>query len=221
MAYKNVHKRIKRLCVLELIKEAKGNFPRRAKKYELTNKGLFQIMILGNVFGVAFNLTSPDFKYSNNIIITTILYQFFEVESIYKFMTPFRGILLAEYLRNCCRAIQEKVEEFMILSSKYRDQHFSLELENLINTEAEKFIFKIIMNSEADYVKIIGTKKKSDPLHIMNLFPEKDNQDPNYNTLLPKAALANDKKFLKLLKKIKENFDKGCRDYSSSFQSLD
>ena len=46
---------------------------------------------------------------------------------------------------------------------------------------------------------------------------DEDENGPNYkNDLFPKAALMNDRKFLKILEQIKADFDWGCRGYLSS-----
>jgi len=214
MAYKNVHKRVKRLLALGLIEEIKKKFARNAKKYRLTNRGLFQMILSGNFYSVAIQLTDKRFNFGDNIIIKTILYRFIEVETIRKFFTLFRLVFLARYLRRCCEVIQEKVDRFRLLSSQYKNQNFSTEVESLIDTEAKKFIFDIIRFSDIKYAKFQAFKDNySDPMEITDSYDEMHKDDPNYNSLFPKAALINDKKFIKSLEEVKRDFDKGSKDY--------
>jgi hypothetical protein len=220
MAYKNVHKRIRRLQTLKLIKELNKKFSRKAKKYTLTNKGLFQLMLSKYAFNVAFYLSS---SYINikGYLINTILFQFFEEETIKEFFTYFRQMELAEYLRNCCEAIQKKVDQLTSSYTGFNNQIFSTELEDLIKNEARNFIFKIVVDREKNYERLSKIKQESSDPSIRYLYPEIDGQDPNYNSLLPKAALNNDKKFLRILKEMKDELDKGCEDYLVSLEMMD
>ena len=42
---------------------------------------------------------------------------------------------------------------------------------------------------------------------------EEDDDGPNYRTVFPKPALIIDRKFMRILRKMKNEFDDGCKEY--------
>lgn len=200
MAYKNVHKRIKRLCALGLIEEIHGNFKRNAKMYTLTPRGLFERLL--DDFPIP-----PDivYLYRNYPIVETLIYQYFELETI----KNFEDIALDElkrYLKNCCESILSTLEahrhetEFIKSSQisnsevllKEHDSLLSPYIDVTIKYEAKKFVFKIVDMS-----------KDEDPYQT-----EKDNR-----SYFPRQALIKDKRFIGLLQEIKSDFNRGCENY--------
>jgi len=198
MAYKNVHKRIKRLSMLGLIEEIHGNFKRNAKMYALTSRGLFERLLDESP-------TPPDivYLYRNYPIIETLIYQYFELETIENFET----IALAElksYLKKCCDEILKMLEMYRYnrkFFEKWREPHiqirenddfFPSSLDNTIKNEVKNFVFKIVNMS-----------KDEDPYR----------SDPNDSNLFPRQSLLQDKKFIRLLHEIKNDFDNGCKNY--------
>ena len=101
MAYKNVHNRIKRLVALGLLEQQEGDFKRNAIKYKLTSRGLFENLSMVNI-------PHPYVwvDYRDNIIMQTLLFQYFEVATIIKInqagYLPASN-LVARYLRKCSR----------------------------------------------------------------------------------------------------------------------
>jgi hypothetical protein len=77
-----------------------------------------------------------------------------------------------------------------------------------------------VVDSELKYNGILEIKNKSSDSSNKYLYPQPDGQYPNYNSAFPKEALNKDKKFLKLLKVIKDEFDHGCKDYLPSLQAI-
>ena len=82
MEYKNVHKRVKRLETLGLI-EIEEIGKRKEINYRLTSKGLFQCFLEASPPLIRRTLAKN--RYMNNIILKTILYQFFEPETLRHF----------------------------------------------------------------------------------------------------------------------------------------
>ena len=108
MGYPNVLKRVKRLQELRLIELVQGEFMRKAKKYKVTTRGLFQSLLEHGFEPRTLEL------YKDNIILNTILYQFFETTTIRKFVTLPRDVALRDYIRSCCEKILKKLDKFRL-----------------------------------------------------------------------------------------------------------
>ena len=209
MAYKNVHKRVKRLLSLGLIEELDEKFKRNAINYRLTSRGIFQYLLTGNTIPFLLN----KYQDKNNVIIQTILYQFFEEETMSKFLTMPRYFSLGDYLRKCCEGILKKLEE-------YRSRRFKTDLRDEIDTviqnEIKNFVFYIIMNIRETTVNYRLLDAKGREYKRMSYDVIKDNWAGNdgkdHSSFFPNMALATDKKFIKLLLSIKKDFEDGCKE---------
>jgi hypothetical protein len=184
MSYKNVHNKIKRLVVLGLIEEEKGNFKRNAIKYRLTSRGLFERLLLQS------RVFHPTlwYNYKDNVILRTILYRYFETQTIWKFREPkytVMSALVTNYLRKCCEAILTNLE-------------FSREtdIDQLIRNELRDLLLKIISLSSID-------KQEFDKIQSGEEMPR----------VFPYPTLRRDNKFMALLKEMKTDFDRGCKKF--------
>ena len=199
MAYKNVHKRVKRLNSLGLIEKLEGTFERNAIVYKLTTRGLLERLI-------DFNPLIPDILklYKTDPIIETLVYQYFESKTIEKF-EAFALSKLRLYLRKCCEAILSTIEvyryetKFMerseISNSELKFKHDNMlpgYIDGTIRFEAKNFVFDIV-----------NLSKDEDPYQS-----DKDNRN-NF----PRQALLKDKRFIRLLQEIKNDFENGCKNY--------
>jgi hypothetical protein len=198
MAYKNVHKRIKRLCALGLIEEIHGNFKRNAKMYALTPRGLFERLL--DDFPIP-----PDivYLYRNYPVIETLIYQYFELETIENF-SDFALVELKRYLKKCCDEILKMLAMYRYnrnFFEKWRESHipmrenddeFTSFLDDTIKSEVKNFVFKIVNRS-----------KDEDPYR----------NNPDDSKFFPRQALLKDKKFMRLLQEIKKDFDNGCKNF--------
>lgn len=142
MAYKNVHARIQRLYEIGLIEQMAGDFSRNAIKYRVTTRGLFQILLTHTPSSGTLEM------YKDNIILSTILYQFFEVETIRRFNTMPRGAALRSYVQKCCEKILQKLEEFRVLPHLHKEEYLETEIDDLIKSEVKNFLFQIISISK-------------------------------------------------------------------------
>jgi hypothetical protein len=186
MAYKNVHKRVKRLYELGLLQEVKGEYPRNAKPYKLTSRGLFEMLLVPQKHG----FPNPDIcnNYKDDTIVQNIVYQFFEPETIARFDL---GALswLQDYLTKCCEVIMRLVDETQHMSKKSQEHH---PLEYLLDSQIRKEVKDFVMR----IVTVSG----------------EDNEDKE-NTIFPNLTLARDKKFLNLLYELKNEFEKGSGNF--------
>lgn len=123
MSYKNVHKRVKRLETLGLIEQIpERRSKEREIKYKLTSRGLFEELL---------DFPWPDFSqkdptdnvvvlplvYKDDIILQTILYQYFDLETVKKIMEIFGDLFFNGFIMNCCEGIQEIADG---ISTKYQ-----------------------------------------------------------------------------------------------------
>jgi hypothetical protein len=195
--YKNVYKRVVRLYKLGLIEEVVGNFPRGAKPYRLTSHGLFEYLLLGLGPSVPRSILDT---YKDDVIIEYTLYRYFELDTL----KEFRDVAMAfvgGYLRRCCESILRKIEGYRYTIKKldeWKESGFEYDLELLsadidqsIRDEIRTFSFQIATSSN---------------------YEEKGNEDLD-STLFPVLTLVRDKKFMKVLGEIKDDFDTGCKNF--------
>jgi hypothetical protein len=229
---KNIRKTFKKIYSKELIEETGRKLPHNAKEYRLTFQGLFQYLL--------HNAANPiDLKrYSNDILLDTILYQFFDAETLDYFLTMFRVFRLNRYLRNCCEVILERIEQyegtrFYTYYKRVGDSYFgripeslSDDIDRLILGEIENFIFQIVIVSKEripDFIlrsagrlpittKMKGVSINMGTFTMIHKDATDDIDDPNYQYAYPNLALAKDKKFTRLLDKIKTKFNDGSHD---------
>jgi hypothetical protein len=99
IAYKNVHKRVKRLVQLNLIEAMQEAFPRRAKHYKINATGLINYLNNSVTENHRFILFNKD-----NIVIQALLLEFLEEATLDSFylLKKFPTRDLAEYLSDCC-----------------------------------------------------------------------------------------------------------------------
>lgn len=110
-AYKNVHKRVKRLRELGLIAETR--YPQDhfetyhgAIYYQITSKGIFYL-----IYSPLSQLNLRDLmKYRNDVILNTLLFPFFEESTLERHtVRVFYAIVL--YLFDCCETTLRAVKE--------------------------------------------------------------------------------------------------------------
>lgn len=194
MAYKNVHRRVARLHRLGMLEIAENNYRRwehNAIKYRLSSRGLIERLLLSRPpMPFTWDL------YKDDIVMQTMLYQFFEFETIRKFRTQAIA-LIADYLKNCYEAIVRRVESWrttvkkfpeVIADSNGKGKLLQAEMDDLIRDQIKDLVFKIVTLSNYD--------------------------EPKTCSFFPISSLKKDKKFMKILLEIKNNFDGGCKKFT-------
>jgi hypothetical protein len=120
MAYKNVNRWVRKLLSLNLIEKSQTESRYGAKYYRLTTGGIFHILYEFKDLVVEDGNNQRFFKiYHNNIIFKTLLYPYFDLETVLQ-----RSTELLEYLGRCCevtdkalrRLKQEKPHEHELLA---------------------------------------------------------------------------------------------------------
>lgn len=185
MAYNNVNTRVRRLHDLRLIQmvDKEGGYKRGAKKYRLTSRGLFEILMLEYNYRPA--KISCLTRYKDNVIMKTIVYEHFEDETIQNL----RGDalwLITDYVGKCCASVLEILERYRINPERYGpkiDEYRALVISDLINSEIKDFVTNIVTSS--------------------NL-----NED-----LFPIKILAKDEKFMSILMRMKKDLEGGFKKF--------
>lgn len=196
MAYKNVHLRVAKLHKLGLVEKIRKKLGEKSIRYRITSQGLFQCLLVQN------GLASSEilFLYKDNIILQTILYQFFETETVRELISIFGEHVFDNYLEKCCentltviqnikldpKDIDEALEKMWpyYYPNKLEGRRI-VELDQLLHNEAYRLIYAIVQCAAFD---------------------------PNYEDSFPNEVISTDKKFQKLLGVMKMFFDEGYKN---------
>jgi hypothetical protein len=191
MSYKNVHKRIKRLEFLGLIEQIfDGKQKGKEIKYRLTSRGLFQQFLGFQWRG------SPGLPLNckDDIILQTILYRYFQLETVKKLIEIFGSGLFDSFITKCCEAIQWRVDGLLteleldrrltIASMFHPENHNGKYIEEMIRNEAKNLVHEIVRESAKD----------------------------RYKGYFPSPVLMRDEKFKDLLEEIKVEFNRAYKN---------
>lgn len=137
MAYKNVHKRIKQLHSLNLIEKVEKQSLQNILEesihnptyYRLTTGGIFHLIYKDNYLNDVFG-ENIFYNYSGNIIFKTLLYPYFEKETLSKIYWLITFTEILNYLNKCCVITNEIVE-----LTKKNDRSVLMDLFNWDNPE--------------------------------------------------------------------------------------
>lgn len=230
MAYKNVYKRVRRLEELKLIEFEKKS-GRNAKHYKLTSKGLWYIISDLRTYD-----TNLFLKYKDDIILQTLLYPYFEYETIEqcRHYSPLHTII-SQYLRECCFITSSTfkqyggAEHYAVVTSHVSkmlkdgpwtniknhqgepistSNPYVLAIEEMLALHAKSFAFKISLK----YIqKIPRVVLYDDGCESIGL------NDPSFFINSPyesqtRSILAKDRKFMKFLETVVQDFDIGHKD---------
>ncbi|HEY7110796.1 MAG TPA: hypothetical protein VH415_15325 [Nitrososphaeraceae archaeon] len=185
-----------RLINYGLIEERKSRLYRGLRKYKLTTLGIFHILCETSSY-------SPILlkKYRENTVLRTLLYSFFEEETVNSATARLYGVI-TDYLRQCCRRTAATIED---ISSLTGDEYVK-EIKNNLALELE-------WNTKSLAFKIAVIYTES---NIMISNPKSESGDASFTYFelehRMKEILSNDKKFMSLLAKVKEEFSEGCRE---------
>jgi hypothetical protein len=112
LAYKNVHRRIRRIHEAGLIEEItkQGGYKHGAINYRLTSRGL---MYLFSELMTPKNIHEIMLKYSQNTLFKFFVYGFFEKQTLTR-STPTLEFLLQDYIEEGCQKIRLFVDSSLV-----------------------------------------------------------------------------------------------------------
>ncbi len=190
---------VSRLLGLKLLTEKKGLILRGMRKYQLTSTGLFYV--LTETVSYPPSLLK---KYSDDPILKTLLFQYFEVDTIASSTARFYSII-TQYLKLCCRTTLNWLEDTQNSDDERKNKmmnHLLLELALNAKLLALRII---IMYSDSTILSLTPKSKTGDP-------------DVAYYELESnmKEILAKDSKFIEYLHKTNAEFKSGYKEFTHS-----
>jgi hypothetical protein len=207
-AYKNVHRRIKKLFESNLIEEVKteSGFKHGARNYRLTTRGLVYIFSeLGTPYST--NIFLP---YLENVLFRTLLYPCFERSTI-KSATYSLSRLIGNYLEECCRTTRYTLEEMTDYVNPAMESRELLDsipikiLQYQLNWHIKSFILKAAILTE-DLIDWRNFAELSTAKSFSSTGKLRCIANDRVDTL---TLLSGDKKFMKALEEIEGQFSKG------------
>ena len=190
---------VSRLLGLKLLTEKKGLILRGMRKYQLTSTGLFYV--LTETVSYPPSLLK---KYSNDPILKTLLFQYFEVDTIASSTARFYSII-TQYLKQCCRTTLNWLED-----TQNSDEDRKNKMMNLL-------LLELALNAKLLALRIIIMYSDST---ILSLTPKSKTGDPDvaYYELESnmKEILAKDSKFIEHLHRTNADFKSGYKEFTHS-----
>ena len=190
---------VSRLLGLKLLTEKKGLILRGMRKYQLTSTGLFYV--LTETVSYPPSLLK---KYSDDPILKTLLFQYFEVDTIASSTARFYSII-TQYLKQCCRITLNWLED-----TQNSDEDRKNKMMNLL-------LLELALNAKLLALRIIIMYSDST---ILSLTPKSKTGDPDvaYYELESnmKEILAKDSKFIEHLHKTNADFKSGYKEFTHS-----
>lgn len=178
-----------------LLEITKGKFLSSSKSFRITTFGLFHIFLNITIYPPQFLI-----KYKEDIILQTIVYQFFEEKTI-KTSTGRFYSQLTNYIQECCNITMNAIQDINS-SSKEEDK---VKITNRLKFDLEWLIrrlgFKlIIMYNDTNLLALNPELKEDVKVTIYELESKM------------KGILSTDAKFIDLIKSINKDFSEGYEE---------
>ena len=190
---------VSRLLGLKLLTEKKGLILRGMRKYQLTSTGLFYV--LTETVSYPPSLLK---KYSDDPILKTLLFQYFEVDTIASSTARFYSIIV-HYLKQCCRTTLNWLEDTQNSDEDHKNKMMNFLLLELALNAKLLALRIIIMYSDSTILSLTPKSKTGDP-------------DVAYYELESnmKEILAKDSKFIEHLHRTNADFKSGYKEFTHS-----
>ena len=190
---------VSRLLGLKLLTEKKGLILRGMRKYQLTSTGLFYV--LTETVSYPPSLLK---KYSDDPILKTLLFQYFEVDTIASSTARFYSII-THYLKQCCRTTLNWLEDTQNSDEDHKNKMMNFLLLELALNAKLLALRIIIMYSDSTILSLTPKSKTGDP-------------DVAYYELESnmKEILAKDSKFIEHLHRTNADFKSGYKEFTHS-----
>ncbi len=190
---------VSRLLGLKLLTEKKGLILRGMRKYQLTSTGLFYV--LTETVSYPPSLLK---KYSDDPILKTLLFQYFEVDTIVSSTARFYSII-TQYLKQCCRTTLNWLEDTQNSNEDRKNKMMNFLLLELALNAKLLALRIIIMYSDSTILSLTPKSKTGDP-------------DVAYYELESnmKEILAKDSKFIEHLHRTNADFKSGYKEFTHS-----
>jgi hypothetical protein len=190
---------ISRLLALKFLTEKKGLILRGMRKYQLTSTGLFYV--LTETMSYPPSLLK---KYSDDPILKTLLFQYFEADTITSSTARFYSII-TQYLKQCCRITLNWLEDTQNSDEERKNKMMNQLLLELALHAKLLALRIIIMYSDSTILSLTPKSKTGDP-------------DIAYYELESnmREILIKDSRFIEHLHKTNADFKNGYKEFTHS-----
>jgi len=199
--------RLREFNLVEEVRDKRKSFLGREIFYVLTTSGLFYIF--SNLLGYPPQLL---IRYQDNIILNTLLFPYFEVDTIERSTARFYSII-TQYLQECCRATLHRIDTIkksttanstnMNLKNGDRERHAKI-LESDLQFHAKLIAFRLgVMYSESNILLMVNSDDVDDDSARVAIYELESTM---------KTILSKDKKFMQLLKVVHAEFGYGYKE---------
>ena len=190
---------VSRLLGLKLLTEKRGLILRGMRKYQLTSTGLFYV--LTETVSYPPSLLK---KYSDDPILKTLLFQYFEVDTIASSTARFYSII-AQYLKQCCRTTLNWLEDTQNSDEDHKNKMMNFLLLELALNAKLLALRIIIMYSDSTVLSLTPKSKTGDP--DVAYYELENNM---------KEILVKDSKFIEHLHRTNADFKSGYKEFTHS-----
>jgi hypothetical protein len=203
---KDEYDAIKRLQERNMVEvqDKRKSFMGREIAYVLTTFGLFYIF--SNLMSYPPQLLT---KYQHNIILKTLLFPYFEVDTLERSTARLYSVV-TQYLQDCCRTTLHRIDIIKKLatpstSSNVKDgERHSKILESDLQWHAKVLAFKLgIMYSESSILVMVNSDDVVNDSARVAMYEVESTMKTN---------LSKDKKFVQLLKVVQADFGNGYKE---------
>lgn len=200
--------RLREFNLVEELRDKRKSFLGREIFYVLTTSGLFYIF--SNLLSYPPQLL---IRYQDNILLNTLLFPYFEVDTIERSTARFYSII-TQYLQECCRTTFHKIDTIkksttastnMNLKNGERKRHAKI-LESDLQFHAKLIAFRLgVMYSESNILLMVNSDDVNDDSARVAIYELESTM---------KTILSKDKKFMQLLKVVHAEFGYGYKELS-------
>ncbi len=186
------------------------------KRKSLLGREILYVLTTSGLFYIFSNLLSypPQLliRYQDNIILNTLLFPYFEVDTIERSTARFYSII-TQYLQECCRTTLHRIDTIkkattanstnMNLKNGDRERHAKI-LESDLQFHAKLIAFRLgVMYSESNILLMVNSDDVDDDSARVAIYELESTM---------KTILSKDKKFMQLLKVVHAEFGYGYKE---------
>jgi hypothetical protein len=194
--------------LVEEVQDKRKSFLGREIFYVLTTSGLFYIF--SNLLSYPPQLLT---RYQDNIILITLLFPYFEVDTLEHSTGRFYSVI-TQYLQECCRTTLHRIDSIkksitanptnMNLKNGDLERHAKI-LESDLQWRAKLMAFKLgVMYSESNILVMVNLDDVADDGARVAMYELESTM---------KTILSKDKKFMQLLKVVQADFEYGYKEF--------
>lgn len=194
---RSINERALNLEKYNFIENTKGKFLTKSTNYKITSYGIFYI--LTNISNYPPQFLS---RYSENIILQSLLFQYFDTGTINSCTSEFYSIV-THYLKQCTNLLSNLFGELHGQENNKEDKEKKIvkKIEKELTFYAKYLVFRIVLTySDSNLLEF--DRSVTDDTKV--IIYEMENK--------MKLLLSRDSKFIRLLEIVNKEFNEGCKE---------